>query len=398
MIKTSMAVSLNTFLLTINCGSSSLKFSLYRAGSLQQELSGSVDAIGSTTSKLVITNQEKSLPGHAGGFKNLDAAVKAVIRWVKKSQYNNGLLAIGHRLVQGGPNHRAPQLITDDLLKTLQQFIYLAPNHLPDEIKAIKAFRQAFPQLPQVACFDTAFHADMPDEAKYYPLPDKYREQGLLHYGFHGLSYQYIMQKLAADGVKVKEQKIIIAHLGNGASMAAVKNGISIETTMGLSPIGGLVMGTRSGDLDPGVVLFLLKQGRLTATQLDTLLSKESGLKAIAGKSDVQQLLATEEHDAKARAAITLFCYQARKFIGSLAAAMGGLDRLVFTGGIGEHSAVIRERICHDLEFLGIYIDQKLNSRNSDDISSSTGKVKVMVIKTNEEEMIAQHTQTIILK
>jgi len=393
-----MAVSLNTFLLTINCGSSSLKFSLYNAGSLQQELSGSVDAIGSTASKLVITNQEKLLPGQTGGFKNLDAAVKAVISWIKKSRYNNSLLAIGHRLVQGGPNHRAPQLITNNLLKTLHQYIYLAPNHLPDEIKTIKAFQKTFTQLPQVACFDTAFHADMPDEAKYYPLPDKYREQGLLHYGFHGLSYEYIMQKLAADGVNVMGQKIIIAHLGNGASMAAVKNGISVETTMGLSPIGGLVMGTRSGDLDPGVVLFLLKQGRLTTTQLDTLLSKKSGLKAIAGKSDVQQLLATEAHDAKARAAITLFCYQARKFIGSLAAAMGGLDRLVFTGGIGEHSAVIRELICRNLDFLGIRIDEKLNNQHKENIGSSTSKIKVMVLKTNEEAMIAQHTQTTILK
>jgi acetate kinase len=393
-----MAVSLNTFLLTINCGSSSLKFSLYHTGSLQQELLGSVNAIGSASSKLVINKQEQALPGHPAGFKNLDTAVKAVIRWVKKSPYNNRLLAIGHRLVQGGPNHRAPQLITDDLLKTLHQYIYLAPNHLPDEIKAIKAFQQAFAQLPQVACFDTAFHADMPDEAKYYPLPDKYREQGLLHYGFHGLSYQYIMQKLAADGINVNKQNIIIAHLGNGASMAAVKNGISVETTMGLSPIGGLVMGTRSGDLDPGVVLFLLKQGRLTTTQLDTLLSKQSGLKAIAGKSDVQELLGLAAHDAKARAAITTFCYQARKFIGSLAAAMGGLDLLVFTGGIGEHSAVIRELICHNLVFLGIRIDEKLNNHHNENISSPTGKVKVMVLKTNEEAMIAQHTQTIILK
>ncbi|QEC78994.1 acetate/propionate family kinase [Mucilaginibacter ginsenosidivorax] len=393
-----MAASSNTFLLTINCGSSSLKFSLYHAGSLQQELSGSVDAIGTASGKLVISKQEKPLPGQSGGFKNLDAAVKAVIRWIKHSQYNNNLLAIGHRLVQGGPNHRAPQLITDDLLKTLHQYVYLAPNHLPDEIKNIKAFQKAFAQLPQVACFDTAFHADMPDEAKYYPLPNKYREQGLLHYGFHGLSYEYIIQKLAADGINVNKQNIIIAHLGNGASMAAVKNGISVETTMGLSPIGGLVMGTRSGDLDPGVVLFLLKQGRLTAMQLDTLLSKQSGLKAIAGKSDMQELLNMAANDAKAGAAITTFCYQARKFIGSLAAAMGGLDLLVFTGGIGEHSAVVREMICRNLDFLGIRINEKLNNQHKENIGSSTSNVKVMVLKTNEEAIIAQHTQTIILK
>jgi acetate kinase len=234
----------------------------------------------------------------------------------------------------------------------------------------------------------------MPDEAKYYPLPAKYQEQGLLHYGFHGLSYEYIMQKLKADMVKVKTQKIIIAHLGNGASMAAVKYGTCIETTMGLSPIGGLVMGTRSGDLDPGVILFLLKQGGLTVTQLDELLSKGSGLKAIAGKSDVRELLKMEAKDSKALTAITLFCYQARKFIGSLAAAMGGLDLLIFTGGIGENSAVIRERICLDLGFLGINLDKNSNYYNKKNISLARSRVNVLVMKTNEEAMIAQHTQT----
>ena len=386
----------SSYILSVNCGSSSLKFSLYHSGSLLPECTGSVNAIGSAESNFGIRKGEQSIEHKAAGFKDLDAAVRAVIRWFKNSAYNNRLLAIGHRLVQGGPDHREPELITDKLLETLHQFIYLAPNHLPDELKTIKTFQLAFPGLPQVACFDTAFHKNMPDEAKYYPLPAKYREQGLLHYGFHGLSYEYIMQKLAADGLKVNRQKLIIAHLGNGASMAAVKNGTCIETTMGLSPIGGLVMGTRSGDLDPGVILFLLKQGRLTIAQLDKLLSKESGLKAIAGIGDVQELLKTEIKDPKAKAAITIFCYQARKFIGALAAAMGGLDMLVFTGGIGEHSAAIRERICGDLEILGIRIDEKLNHDHTENIASKTSRIKVMVMKTNEEAMIAQHTQTAI--
>jgi acetate kinase len=385
-----------SFILSVNCGSSSLKFSLCGAGSLQQELSGSVDGIGNKESKFYIGKEQQPMVGETSGFKNLAAAVKAVIRWFKESKYNHQLLAIGHRIVQGGPNHREPVPITDELLATLHQFIYLAPNHLPDEIKTIKAFQSAFPKLMQVACFDTGFHKNLPDEAKYYALPAEYQQRGLLHYGFHGLSYEYIIRKLKIDMVKIKAQKIIIAHLGNGASMAAVKYGTCIETTMGLSPIGGLVMGTRSGDLDPGVILFLLKQGRLTATQLDELLSKKSGLKAIAGLSDVHELLKVETKDPKALAAITIFCYQARKFIGSLAAALGGLDLLVFTGGIGENSAIIRERICLDLGFLGINLDKKSNYDNEKNISIAKSRVNVLVIKTNEEAMIAQHTQTVL--
>lgn len=386
----------SSYILSVNCGSSSLKFSLYQTGSLQQEWSGSVNAIGSSESELMISSGEQIIEHHKAGFKNLDAAVMAVIRWLKSSRYHAGLSAIGHRLVQGGPKHRKPEKINKELLESLSQFVYLAPNHLPDEIKTIKSFQAAFPGLPQVACFDTAFHQDMPDEAKYYPLPDIYKRQGLIHYGFHGLSYEYIMQQLAANDAAVIKQKIIIAHLGNGASMAAVKNGVSVETTMGLTPIGGLVMGSRSGDLDPGVLLFLLKQGQLTPKKLDDLLSKSSGLIAIAGISDVQQLLKKESKDPKAKMAITVFCYQARKFIGALAAAMGGLDSLVFTGGIGEHSAVIRERICHELDFLGIQIDKKLNRGSKEDISSASSRVKVLVLKTNEEAMIAHHTQIAI--
>lgn len=382
------------YILCINCGSSSLKFSLYQTGSLQLELMGSVNEIGGHHSRLEIKgNDQKIIENHSRFFKNLDVAVKAVIRWLRSSNYSGKLEAIGHRLVQGGPNHRDPELITVALLEDLQRYVYLAPNHLPDEIKTIKTFQSAFPNLPQVACFDTAFHRHLPDEARYYPLPVKYRAQGLIHYGFHGLSYEYIMQKLMADDPSVIRQKIIIAHLGNGASMAAIKHGISVDTTMGLTPIGGLVMSSRSGDLDPGVLLFLLKQGKLTPTQLDKLLSKDAGLKGIAGSGDVQELLTREKDDVPAKAAITLFCYQARKFIGSLAAALGGLDTLVFTGGIGEHSAIIRERICRELEYLGVIINQHSNMQHQEVISAKTGHVIVKVIATNESAMIAHHTQ-----
>ena len=375
----------NAGILVINCGSSSLKFSLYLAASLLPEWSGSISPIGSSEGKFEIKNsQYQIIKNRSAFFKDLDTAVAEVILWLKNNGYQDRLSAVGHRLVQGGPEHRQPEIITDQLLKTLNKYVYLAPNHLPDELKAVKAFQGAFPNVPQVACFDTAFHRDIPAYAKYYPLPEKYKDMGLMKYGFHGLSYQYILQELIAEDPGVTKKKIIIAHLGNGASMAAVKNGISVDTTMGISPVGGLVMGTRSGDLDPGVPLFLLKRDKLTPSQLDDLLSKDSGLKAISGRSDVQDLLKAESTEPKAAEALTVFCYAAKKFIGALAAAMGGLDLLVFTGGIGENSAIIRKRICKDLEFIGI------------DLNDKKSQVAVRVIPTNEELMIARLTDHLL--
>jgi acetate kinase len=380
-----MIIQQNLSILVINCGSSSLKFSLYPAGSELPEWSGNVSHIGSGEGKLIIkSGEDELLENRNVAFKNMEAAVTEVITWLNNKYDRGGLSAVGHRLVQGGPEHRQPQIITAQLLKTLEQFVYLAPNHLPDELRTIKAFQGAFPHIPQVACFDTAFHKDMPSYAKDYPLPKKYRDMGLMKYGFHGLSYQYILQELIAKDPEVTKKKIIIAHLGNGASMAAVQNGISVDTRMGVSPTGGLVMGTRSGDLDPGVLLFLLKQGKETPDELDDLLSKKSGLKAIAGISDVQELLEAVPDDPRAAEAIAVFCYVAKKFIGALAAAMGGLDLLVFTGGIGENSTVIRERMCKGLEFMGI------------DLADSESRVAVHVIPTNEELMIARLTGAIL--
>jgi len=380
-----------SYILCLNGGSSSLKFSLYNAGSIKAELQGSVDRIGADDGKMEIKSQDHFIfKGRETHYINIVDAAKAVIGWLKGNRDHFSIIAIGHRLVQGGPEHLEPKLITNDLLKSLHKYIYLAPNHLPGEIGIIKAFRSAFRKVPQVACFDTSFHRHMPPQAKYYPLPIEYREKGLIRYGFHGLSYGYIMEKLAERNRSLSKKKIIIAHLGNGASMAAVKNLVSIDTTMGISPDGGLVMGTRSGDLDPGVPLFLLNQAKLSTDELNDLMSKQSGLKAIAGISDVQQLLKNEGRDPKAKEALTLFCYQAKKFIGALAAAMSGLDMLVFTGGIGENSAVIRERICDGLDFMGITIDKLFNNHGHETISSATGHVKVSVIKTDEEWMIAR--------
>ncbi|WP_394772585.1 acetate/propionate family kinase [Mucilaginibacter sp.] len=381
----------NAYILVVNCGSSSLKFSLYCLASIQMQLSGFVIRIGREDGQLEIKDSKSNiLENRVAHFKDMDAAANVVVDWLKNSQHHYPLIAIGHRIVQGGPEHRQPERITDELLQTLHHFAYLAPNHLPDEIKIIKIFQAAFRNVPQVACFDTSFHRDMPSFAKYYPLPAEYQEKGLMRYGFHGLSYEYIMQKLADSTSLIDRQKIIIAHLGNGASMVAVKNGVSVDTTMGISPIGGLVMSTRSGDLDPGVLLFLLKQTKLTANELDELLSKHSGLKAIAGTSDVQELLNKEGNDPRAAEALTVFCYHAKKFIGALSAAMGGLDTLVFTGGIGENSGIIRERICKDLNFIGIDLDTTKNLKNESIISKEISNVSVRVIQTDEELMIAR--------
>lgn len=385
------------YIVVINGGSSSLKFSLYQTASFQLELSGAINHIGSGKSEMKISSQDGVIfTNSKAAYATVADGAKAVIDWLKDHEQNYVIAAIGHRLVQGGAKHREPEKITGHVLQDLQEFIYLAPNHLPNEIKIIKAFTAAFPDVPQVACYDTFFHKDLPSYTREYPLPVSYQKKGLMRYGFHGLSYEYIMQKLIEEDPAAAQHKIIIAHLGNGASMAAVMNGISVDTTMGLSPTGGLVMGTRSGDLDPGVVLFLLKEGKLNAEELDQLLNKESGLKAIAGISDVQDLLKKEAGDPKAQEALKVFCYQASKFIGALAAGMGGLDTLVFTGGIGENSIPIRERICEGLNFMGIKINQRSNRAQLNIISSKTSRVKVKMMKTNEEWMIAQHTQHII--
>ncbi len=385
------------FILSINCGSSSLKFKVFNSRSLKMELDGHIDHIGNVESSFQIIDQEGNfLIKNSIHFQDFGAAVNEVITWLKLNAEKYPLAAIGHRLIQGGPNHRAPEIITQDLLDILGQQIYLAPNHLPDEINAVQAFKTAFKEVIHIACYDTLFHRNMPSFAKYYPLPAEYTDMGLIKYGFHGLSYEYIMKKLGNKISATKRKKIIIAHLGNGASMVAVKNGIGIETTMGISPIGGLVMGTRSGDLDPGVLLFLLKDGHLTPNELDQLLSKNSGLKAIGGTNDVQKLLIDESKNPKAKLALSIFCYAAKKYMGALAAAMGGLDMLIFTGGIGENSPIIRDRICVDMDFLGIVIHQQSNQTSSEIISPLANKVQVMVIPTNEEWMIAHHTRNFI--
>ncbi|SFO59568.1 acetate kinase [Chitinophaga sp. YR627] len=384
----------NTVILTINCGSSSLKFALFDAISLTLISKGNIQNIGADSSVHI-----EDAAGHeeraAQPVPDLKAAIQLLTGLLKDSYAPYTIQAIGHRIVQGGKEHYLPELITPALLDAFESLIPLAPGHLPAEITAIRAFEEAYPVIPQIACFDTAFHKDMPFTAKYFAIPRHLWDDGIIRYGFHGLSYEYIYQQLQQSSPQEARGKIIIAHLGNGASMAAIRDGKSIDTTMGLTPTGGLVMSTRSGDLDPGVILYLLKEKQFISERaLNELLNKQSGLKGVSGTvSDIQTLLEKEKTDPKAAEAVQLFCYQAKKYIGALTAATGGIDTLIFTGGIGLHAPQIRERICDGLTYLGIQTEPELNNDNRDIISPESAAVKVRVMATNEEIIIAQHTQ-----
>ncbi len=382
-------------ILTINTGSSSLKAGLYRLESGEQTvLTVSVERIGKAGSRLQITDfsgsrvldRSEDLPDHA-------AALRALLSWMRDADYAGRVRAIGHRVVHGGTAYNEPQVVTDRLISTLQELVPIDPNHLPQAISAIEATREAFPDMPQVACFDTAFHRHMPRVAQIYALPRWCEGLGILRYGFHGLSYEYIMSELHRIDPTAAAGRIVIAHLGNGASMAAVRDGRGIDTTMGFTPAGGLVMGTRPGDLDPIIPLFLVESHHMSPAEVDTLLNAQSGLLGVSEtSSDMHDLLAAEVSDPRAAEAVELFCYSATKFVGALAAALGGLDLLVFTGGIGEHAAPIRERICAGLGFLGIELEPRRNVEAAPIISLDHTPVLVRVMKTNEDLMIARHT------
>lgn len=302
--------------------------------------------------------------------------------------------AIGHRVVNGGPHYSAPQKITPQLLTDLRNLVPLAPLHLPAEIKIMEAVASQLPQIPQVACFDTAFHRRLPDLAQRFPLPRKLFDEGIRRYGFHGLSYEYVLQEL---GPAAHRQRLIIAHLGNGASLAAIKDGLPADTSMGLTPTGGIMMGTRTGDLDPGILLYLLRERHYDAAKLERLVDSESGLLGVSElTSDMKALLAKRDSDPLAAEAVAMFCRSIRKQIGAFAAVLGGVDMLVFTGGIGEHAPAVREEICRDLGHLGIRIDSAKNNAAKNVISAAESACVVRVVATNEELMIARHTRSAI--
>jgi acetate kinase len=383
-------------MLTINSGSSSIKFSLYSMG-LEETLmlSGSIAGIGTAAGRFHVVAPDGTVRFEAERkFQDHVEALDAIMAWLEGSAEGRKFDAIGHRLVHGGSAYVKPHRINAELLSALDALIPFAPDHLPHELDAVKAFKRSYPGVTQVACFDTAFHRTMPDVAQRYALPEEMRRQGVLRYGFHGLSYEYILNELKnIAGPEAANGRVIIAHLGNGASMGAFRNGKSVETTMGFTPAGGLVMSTRSGDLDPGVIVYLLKDKGMDAAALNRLVNKEAGLLGVSGtSSDMKELLEREPTDRRAAQAVELFCYQAKKFLGALAAVLGGLDTLIFTGGIGENAPAVRALICADLEFLGIRFDNDLNLRNAPVISRSGSPAVVRVMKTNEGLMIARLT------
>ncbi len=380
-------------ILTLNGGSSSIRFALYRLrATLERQLSGKLDRIGLGNPRLSVSYADGIRSElECSGATDYHSAVATLLAWLDAQKILEGISAVGHRIVHG-LHHIAPEPVTDDLLAELHQLVWLDPDHLPGEIALIEALRKHAPALAHVACFDTTFHQHMPRVATLMAIPRRLAAKGIQRYGFHGLSYTYLMEALTdAAGVSAAQGRIILAHLGNGASMAAVKNGVSIDTSMGFTPASGLVMGTRSGDIDPGLVAYLARTEQMTSTQFDTMVNHESGLLGVSEtSSDMTDLLASEATDPRAAEAIALFCYQAKKQIGAYAAALGGLDTLVFAGGIGENAADVRARICEGLGFLGIALDAEQNAANAAVISSDASAVAVRVIRTDEELMIAR--------
>jgi acetate kinase len=383
-------------ILVINSGSSSIKFALYKSeGQPEKVMNGQITRIGLPGVEFAYHHAGKSEKPELHPAKNdYPSVVSWLIGWFEKQIDLTQISAIGHRIVHG-MQYTEPSIITDDLLKELKRIIPYDPEHLPNEIRLIEAFRQHHATIPQFACFDTAFHQTMPRVAKLLPVPRRFDRVGVHRYGFHGLSYQFLMQALEnLAETDVAKGRIILAHLGNGASLAAVKEGKSIDTSMGFTPASGVPMSSRSGDLDPGVAWLMMKTEQLSPDQFNQLVNHESGLLGVSETSgDMGDLLRQEATDTRSAEAVDLFCYQVKKWIGAFAAALGGLDTLVFAGGIGENAPVIRARVCEGLQFLGIELDGDSNGRNDELISTANGRVKVLVIHTDEEWMMAKITQ-----
>ena len=380
-------------ILTVNAGSSSIKFALFRRGpSLVRTLSGKIERIGLPGPVLSVT---EAAGGQAeqSAIQAADhgACVPTLMGLLELKAGLPVLSAIGHRVVHGGSRYSQPARVTPDVLAELRRLSPYDPEHLPAELSLIEAFSRQYPDLPQVACFDTAFHRDMPRVARLLPIPRRYYSQGIQRYGFHGLSYAYLMEELQRlGGSKEANGRVILAHLGNGASLAAVHGGRSMDTTMGFTPTAGLPMSTRSGDLDPGIVAYLARTEGMTVDQFHEMVNAQSGLLGVSEISpDVRDLLAREKSDERAAEAVALFCYHAKRWIGAFAAALGGLDTLVFSGGIGENSPDIRARICDGLGFLGIELDDVRNAAGKPIISRDRNTLTVRVIRTDEELQIA---------
>jgi acetate kinase len=381
-------------ILAINGGSSSIKFALFQLGdSLQRILDGIIDRIGLPEATFTVkgsndadsSSRQVSAPDHA-------TAVGKLVEWLEGQIGRGGLKAVGHRIVHGGQKYSEPQQINLEMIQELHRLSSFDPEHLPGEIELIKAVSHHYPDVPQVACFDTAFHRSMPRVARLLPIPRRYDAKGIQRYGFHGLSYAFLMEELARmAGMEAAHGRVVLAHLGNGASLAAVHNGKPVDTSMGFTPAAGVPMSTRSGDVDPGLVWYLARAEGIDARRFNEIVNSESGLFGVSEiSSDMRDLLERESKDVRAAEAVALFCYQVKKWIGAFAAALGGLDTLVFTAGIGENAPEVRTRICAELGFLGIELDDARNADNADVISKDGSRVTVRVMHTDEEQMIAK--------
>ncbi len=381
-------------ILTINGGSSSIKFALFEVnGKLQQLLDGKIERIGTESASMSAKGREQndnfSQPVKASNHK---AAVGVLVDWLDRRVEHGQVAAVGHRVVHGGPNYTEPQRITPEMVEQLHALEPFDPEHLPEEIQLTEAFFERFPDLPQVACFDTAFHKDLPRVAHLLPIPRRFDARGVHRYGFHGLSYAFLMEELSrVAGKEAAAGRIVLAHLGNGASLAAVRDGRALDTSMAFTPAAGIPMSTRSGDLDPGLVWYLNRVEAVDSRKFNEMVNFESGLLGISEtSSDMAELLQREASDIRAAEAVAVFCYQVKKFIGAYAAVLGGIDTLVFSGGIGENAPAVRERVCEGLEFLGIEIDEQRNTAGAEILSTPHSRVTVRMMHTDEELMIAK--------
>lgn len=387
-------------ILTINAGSSSIKFALFPLThpiSPDAEVSGQIDGIGTNATKLVAKNRAGERIADqliAGERVSHSVALDAMLQWFLAAYTGWEIVAVGHRVVHGGERYSKPIVVDATVLGHLESFIPLAPLHEPHNVAGIQALQNLLPGVPQIACFDTAFHRSQPEVAQLFGLPRALTAEGIKRYGFHGLSYEYIARTLPQHSHRA-DGRVVVAHLGNGASMAAMVNRKCVGTTLGFSTIDGLMMGTRCGNLDPGVVLHLMETKGLSVKDMTRILYKESGLLGVSGISqDMRTLLGSDKPEA--HEAVNLFCYRIARELGSLAAAAGGIDALVFTGGIGEHAAEVRRRVCLQSEWLGIRVNPEANARHDVVISAGNSTVDVLVIPTNEEWMMAHHAQTLL--
>lgn len=385
-------------ILTLNAGSSSLKFAIFEiAGrALRLCVKGEIEGLDCAPHFIAKDAQDKTLAEkHWNAPPSFDSLIEQIVQWAQSHLGRDPLTAVGHRVVHGGPEHAGPERVTPQLLQLLDRLVPLAPLHLPHNIAPIRALLRARPGLAQVAAFDTAFHRTMSEVATRLAIPRHYEKEGVRRYGFHGLSYEYIAGRLGEVAPQLVHGRTIVAHLGNGASLCALKNGKSIDTTMGFSALDGLMMGTRPGTLDPGVLLYLQERHGMNTNALQDLLYEQCGLKGVSGLSgDMRTLLASKE--TSAREAVDLFVFRLVREVGGLTAVLGGLDGLVFTAGIGEHSPEIRAMTVHKLAYMGAKLDAAANEANRSVISGGDSRISVLVVPTNEEEMIARHTWHIV--